>query len=205
MSKTSQRDERQRNWEESQEKERKFSSTLAEWIQVFAEYSRQDPLSETAMLAYREGLKHLSPKELEIGCKEAIKLTTYFPKVSEILEGLRVSRERTPFGTAIQYEDNDPIRPEDLTAINEAFAELGRKLYMDNAIKQKARQERKAVELEAPSQELIPTVNGVPLTEWALNQDLSDDLPRTPQEIELIKTVKHVNQRKRKRGHHVNR
>lgn len=152
------------------------------------------------MLAYREGLKHLSPKELEIGCKEAIKLTTYFPKVSEILEGLRIARERTPLATAIQYDEANPIAPEDLAAINEAFADLGRKLSLDNATKQKARQERKAAETEVREVEYIPTVNGVPLSEWALNQDLNDGLPRTPQEIELIKVTKHFNKPKGKRG-----
>jgi hypothetical protein len=188
---------------------------LNSYLKIFGELLPRNkelgPLTAVGVAGYEIALRHLSPEQLRKACEEGLTYWKFFPSSGEIAEAWANVRKRQDEAAAsyghspgTHYDESNRLSQEDLQVINEAFAALAQKLSLDNVIKQKARQERKAIELEVPSQELIPTVNGVPLTEWALNQDLSDSLPRTPQEIELIKTVKHVNQRKRKRGHHVN-
>jgi hypothetical protein len=214
MSKQSQREARQKEEEKEKLKHEKFLDTLNSYLKIFGELLPRNkelgPLTAVGVAGYEIALRHLSPEQLRKACEEGLTYWKFFPSSGEIAESWANVRKRqeeaaVSYGhsPSTHYDEGNRLSQEDLQVINEAFATLAEKLSLDNVIKQKARQERKATELEIPSVELIPTVNGVPLTEWALNQDLSDDLPRTPQEIELIKSVKQVNKRKGKRSHYV--
>lgn len=84
------------------------------------------------MLAYRGALEHLTPEELSMGCKEALKVCEFIPKVSEILTGLRVARERIgAYGQSPSSpDDGSPMTQAERDAIGKQIREVGRKLSM---------------------------------------------------------------------------
>lgn len=89
MSKKAQREMQEKKEQDSAERERRFSSTLAEWMQTFVEYYKENPPSDSAMLLYKSTLEHLSPEALAIGCKEAVKRCDHIPRAKDILEAYR--------------------------------------------------------------------------------------------------------------------
>lgn len=61
---------------------------------IFVEHYRQ-PISELSTLAFYEGLKDLSPREMEAACQEALRTSEFMPVVATIrqsLERVRASR-----------------------------------------------------------------------------------------------------------------
>ena len=122
MSKKSQREQRQKKEELSREREQKFSATLADWLQAFAEYYRQDPPTETAIALYSAALGHLSPEELNVGCKEALRKCEYFPRAKEILDGLLDVRHRQETARmAPVMDETDKPTPEESALLREGI------------------------------------------------------------------------------------
>ena len=115
MSKASQREAREQREQLSRERDAKFSASLSEWLQTFAEYYPQkNPLSENSVALYEMGLRNLSPKELDGACKEAIRMCKFFPTVAEILDGLKQWRDLQPgFGTALHYDEQPKLTPQE--------------------------------------------------------------------------------------------
>lgn len=127
MSKASQREARERNEEESRQREQKFSLTLAEWMQTFSEYFRQEPPTQKAMVAYTVGLEDLSLAELKLGCAEALKTCEFFPKVADIREALRVARDRIGYGhSPAEPETGTPMTKQEREAIAKSISEVGK-------------------------------------------------------------------------------
>jgi hypothetical protein len=128
MSKRSQSEKRQKIEEERQQKQQKFSSTLSEWLQAFAQYYKQETPNETVMLLYQAGLEHLSVDALNLACKESIKRFMFFPKVAEILEALQAVRERMgPAVTTADY-DNPPMSEDERVQLAKDIVELGHEM-----------------------------------------------------------------------------
>lgn len=128
QSKKSQENLRRKIEQEQLEKTEKFSATLLEWLQAFAQYYRQDGPNETAILLYKTGLEHLTLIDLNHGCQEAIRKCKFFPTVAEILQCLKEWRERQPtFGTSVHYEDQLPPSKEERDLFSKGAAIVGNK------------------------------------------------------------------------------
>lgn len=93
MSKKSQREARERKEQSETERLLKFSTTLKGYLSTFGQLFRQE-IGDEAAGAYQVTLSHLNPEELKLGCDEAIKRCKFFPNPAEILESLRMARER---------------------------------------------------------------------------------------------------------------
>jgi hypothetical protein len=71
-----------------------FLETLKRWLAVFAEHYRQE-ISELSTIAYIEGLRDMTVRQLNLCCERALKVSPYMPVVATIREQ----------GLGVQYSD----------------------------------------------------------------------------------------------------
>jgi hypothetical protein len=68
---------------------------LRNWLAVIAEhYPQHGDVTELAVIGYVEGLRDLSPQEMSLGFSQALMRCKFRPTAADVLEGLRVYRER---------------------------------------------------------------------------------------------------------------
>jgi hypothetical protein len=135
-------------------------------------------------------------------CEICIRESTYFPMPAEILK--RVTPADNFLVTSTVYDDS-PLGEDDKKAFQTEMAAVARKLDVRPIIAQKMR-ERSALPRTWSETNYIAMVGSKTLQEWALGQDLNDDLPRSAQEIECIRTVQNYGKpRKKRRRYHEQR
>lgn len=128
MSKRSQREARQRNEQSEQEKLAKFSSTLNGYLNTFGQVYRQE-VGDESVAAYQAALRHLSPSELKLACDESIKRCKFFPNPAEILESLKVARDKLPVETGRPAE-GEVMSQKERDGIAAEIRKVGQKLSM---------------------------------------------------------------------------
>ncbi len=80
---------------------------ITRWVGIFMELHHKE-VSELGMVAYIEGLKDLSPKEVEQGCRRALKEIDRMPTPAHIRERVRQYGETAIYveKPAAKYCDN---------------------------------------------------------------------------------------------------
>jgi hypothetical protein len=148
-------------------------------------------------------LQHLTSSDLQIACDEAAKRCKFFPNPAEILESLRMYQDRQKSGYYVPLPDpHAGMTPEEIEAINKPLREELEEAFKKMGPSRPRLKAREKVSVPYPwnsGQNYIAMVGSQTLQQWALDQDLNDTLPRTPQEIELIKQVKNYGKPKKKR------
>lgn len=122
------------------------------------------------------------------------------PEITELVCPSHWSEDDCLAARELYASSKDKPASEWKKEIADAICAIGKAMEQELKGKAKERRDRKMVEFQVPDTEYVATVDGVPLLEWAKNQNLSDSLPRTAQEIELIKTMKRLDKPKRTRA-----
>lgn len=171
---------------------------LSRYLLIFKRMYPTHPSPETWEV-YERALADVGDVDLTGACEICIRELTYFPMPAEILK--RVTPADNFLVTSTVYEDS-PLGDEDKKAFQAEMAALAEKL----GVRPKPVREESAMPRQRSETNFVAMVGSATLREWALNQDFSDGLPRTRQEIELVKTIreyekpKSMRRQKRLRG-----
>jgi hypothetical protein len=94
---------------------------------MFAQVFQQE-IHELAALAYRETLKNFTADQIERGCRECLRTCKFFPKPTEIIEGMHANRGdyAPPFRYLPEPELNDLERKQ----VREMLDGLGKKVAL---------------------------------------------------------------------------
>jgi hypothetical protein len=174
---------------------------LWKYLAQFKKLYPTHPSPETWDL-YERVLSDVSDMDLAAACEICMGELTYFPMPAQIRERLR--EPEFVVTTEPPIPEEQTITAEDLAEINKQFTELTKKLSIDVALKKERRGDPKTFAWNGISFTITcdPTLRhpGQSLIAWARRQDLSENFPRTSQEIDFIKIVKEYDKPKRKRG-----
>jgi hypothetical protein len=173
--------------------------SLGRYLRIFSKIYPTRPALEVFSV-YERVLDDASDMEIEAACEQCLSQCSYFPLPAEIKARLPV---RDNFCvTSSPREDIEPIDAKTLAEIGSQFEALRAKISQSTRIQNPSKKEEPR-EFGWNGISFTATVKpGQSLIEWAKMQDLNEDLPRTPQEIEFIRTVQEFEKpkRKRKRG-----
>jgi hypothetical protein len=86
-----------------------FSEVMREWLARYTEHYRQ-PISKVSADTYREGLKDLTPVELDTACREAMRVSEFMPVVATIRHALQaVNNSGDSYTGKPTYLDEPPL------------------------------------------------------------------------------------------------
>jgi hypothetical protein len=126
MSKTSQREAREKNEQQETQRRSKIFETVHAYLRGFAEMYRMEISAEAAEM-YVSALQHLSPSNLKIACDEAVKQCKFFPNPAEILDALKTYQDRQPMYAGYvppPREPDKPLNPEFKKIWDEAWNQI---------------------------------------------------------------------------------
>jgi hypothetical protein len=110
----------------------KFSQTLKRWLAVFSEHYRQ-PISKVSAVAYGEALCDLTPGQLDMACREAMRTSEFMPVAATIRNALENMDSGEQF-LGPRQENYPPVTDEDRAEgvkFFEAFREMVEKKEAD--------------------------------------------------------------------------
>lgn len=170
--------------------------TLARYLNLFGKIYPKRPPTEVAT-AYERALSDLTDLALSAACEICLRECTFYPTPAEI-------RKRLPppdlfVKTAVPFKEEE-LSPEDLNVIGTRFKELAAKLAMDDSSKKKRVQEQQKTFGWTGISFTATVKPGSALLDWAKHQDLRDDLPRSPTEIDFIRTIQRYEKPRCKRS-----
>jgi hypothetical protein len=178
----------------SVESQKEYLELLAQWVEIYAGNYGKEPIEET-VLAYKIGLTGLRLKFLHEAFGYCLRKYSMWPAVANIREAYDLVAENNCDGTAIHYDD-PRLSEEDKKPFLDEMAVLREKL----GVKPKIVRERNTQPFPRSETNYVAMVGSQTLQEWAASQSLSDDLPRSLQEIELIRTIQDYGKPKKRRA-----
>ena len=100
---------------------------IGKWLAIFSEHHHKE-LSTVGAAAYIEGLKDLSPKQIQCGCERALKEVDRMPTIAHIRARIEPPLQDIFTGNPRYPEITQQEREQALEETKEARAELRRKL-----------------------------------------------------------------------------
>ena len=110
----------------------RFSEVMMQWLARFTEHYRQ-PISKVSADTYREGLKDLTPGQLDAACREAMRTSEFMPVVATIRHAFQsLNNSGDSYTGRPAYLDEPPLSaeereytPEEAEQINKVKRSLG--------------------------------------------------------------------------------
>jgi hypothetical protein len=144
-------------------------------------YPSGPPLTDVFQV-YQRALSEFSEVEIDVACEKALKRCKYFPTPAELVD---LCKHHEGFVITTEKATGPPMTEEERADFAKQMGDLATRLNVKP--KPKERPAARPCQPTNPSANYIAMAGSLPLPEWALHQSLSDSVPRSRYEIELIK------------------
>lgn len=168
------------------------------YLKKFKEIYPTGPKVMDVFCLYEAALGNVSELDLAVGCERALRECKYFPTPAEIFA---LCPKNDFVATSIPYKEL-PLTEDDRKVFQDEMAAVANKL----GVKPKIIREKSVQPCSRSETNFIAMVGSQTLREWAATRFVSDDLPRSSQEILLIRTIQDYGKPKKKgKGRHEQR
>jgi hypothetical protein len=168
------------------------------YMKKFREIYPSGPRIMEVFQLYENALEGIPDIDRDAACERALKECRFFPTPAELL----ALCPKNDFLVTTTAYDERPLSEDDKKPFLEGMAVIQKQL----GVRPQIVRAKNTQPFPRSETNFTAMVGSQTLQQWAANQTVSDDLPRSSQEIELIRTIiDYGKPKKKRRGRHEQR